>query len=137
MKFVQFCLHSIILNYNYFVYNSVDKLLIIFQFKFNLVDGGGGVHSFSEMRMFARGASSANMYKQGGRTVQKRAILCERNNWLAPNGIEGSVKGFRTMSFLRTMFQFRKSNPSSPNVCFFHFSNQQLTLTPQYGHSLS
>ena len=48
MKFVQFRLHSIILNYNYFVYNSVDKLLIIFQFEFNLVDGGGGVILFQK-----------------------------------------------------------------------------------------
>ena len=34
---VQFCLHSIILYYNYFKYNSVDKLLIFFQFEFNKV----------------------------------------------------------------------------------------------------
>ena len=33
--FSEIRLHSIILNYNYFVYNSVDKLLIFIQFEFN------------------------------------------------------------------------------------------------------
>ena len=51
MKFVQFRLHSIILNYNYFVHNSVDKLLIFFPIRIQL--GGWG-------------AFSANMYEQGG-----------------------------------------------------------------------
>ena len=39
MKFVQFRLHSIILNYSYFVHNSVDQLMIFFPFEFN----GAGV----------------------------------------------------------------------------------------------
>ena len=53
-------LHSVILNYNYFVYNRVDKLLIFFS------NSNSTVVCFSKMQTFARGGgTSANMYEQG------------------------------------------------------------------------
>ena len=59
MKFVQFRLHSIIPSYNYFVYNSVDKLLIFSNAnstgRWVGGEGAGVVVSFSKIRTFARG----------------------------------------------------------------------------------
>ena len=59
MKFVQFRLHSIIPSYNYFVYNSVNKLLIFSNAnstgRWVGGEGAGVVVSFSKIRTFARG----------------------------------------------------------------------------------
>ena len=65
---VQFCLHSIILYYNYFVYNSVDKLLIFFQFEFNKV---GEDFFFKNTKVLKESPSFTNTYKQ--------EFFCERD----------------------------------------------------------
>ena len=79
MKFVQFRLHSIILNYNYFVHNSVDQLMIFFfPFEFNGAGVGVGwwVVSFSKIRTFTGGSFLCGNGRARGRTtgkgVQKR-----------------------------------------------------------------
>ena len=61
--------------------NSVDKLLIFFQFEFNgtRAGGGGGGGGVDREFLFQKcersqegGPSSANMYEQGGRGQSKK-----------------------------------------------------------------
>ena len=52
--FVQFRLHSVMLNYNYFVCNSVDKL-----------NGMGSSFFFKKVNVCEGGLSSVNMYGEG------------------------------------------------------------------------
>ena len=86
MKFVQFRLHSIIPSYNYFVYNSVNKLLIFSNAnstgRWVGGEGAGVVVSFSKIRTFARGIPPQRTCKdKGGEgAVQKTAILWDCNN---------------------------------------------------------
>ena len=73
--FVQFRLRSVIINYNYLVYNSVNKLLSVDFFPIRIqggVGGGGGSSFFknANVRMDG-GPSSAIMYEEGGGESEK------------------------------------------------------------------
>ena len=85
MKFVQFRLHSIILNYNYFVHNSVDQLMIFFPSRIQRSGSWGGVMGsfFFKNTNVHRGVLPLRKWtskEDDGEGGPKKAILCERNN---------------------------------------------------------